>query len=211
MPVDGVLRQRGELGEQLLALAGGERRGDTDVVHHAVVVEQAEQHRADALAVLVDAVAGQRAVGGALVLDLDEGPLVRLVRVVEALGDDAVEPGALEDREPVVGDGGIGARRRDEHARTRLDDVDQPGPTLAQRPRQPRLVAEGEEVEGDERARRLLGQPVDPRRRRVDALQQGVEVEPVAVGVGDDDLAVDDDVVGQGRQRGPGGARGSSG
>ena len=32
----------------------------------------------------------------------------------------------------------------------------------------------------------------------MDALQQGVEVEPLAVGVGDDDLAVDDDVVGQG-------------
>ena len=32
----------------------------------------------------------------------------------------------------------------------------------------------------------------------MDALQQGVEVEPVAVGVGDDDLAVDDDMVGKG-------------
>ena len=197
MPVEGVLGQRGQFGEQFLALLDGERGRDTDVVHHPVVVEQSQEHRADAFAVLVDAVSGQRTVRRALVLDLDQGPLVRLVLVVEPLGDDAVESGAFERREPLVGHCGVLARRRDEHARTGLDDVDQLGSALAERPAEPRLVTEGEEVEGDEDGRRLGGEPVDPRHRRVDPLQQGVEVEPAATGVRDDDLAIDDDVVGE--------------
>ena len=56
-------------------------------------------------------------------------------------------------------------------------------------------AAGGEKVEGDERRRRRHRQLGDPRRRRVQALLQGVEVE--AVGAGDDDLAVDDRAVGQ--------------
>ena len=55
-------------------------------------------------------------------------------------------------------------------------------------------AADGEQVEGDERRRRRDRQLGDPRRRRVQALLQGVEVE--AGGAGDDDLAVDDRAVG---------------
>ena len=51
--------------------------------------------------VLVPAEAGDGAVGGALVLDLDHRPLAGLVRAIEPLGDDAVEAGALEPVEPV--------------------------------------------------------------------------------------------------------------
>ena len=90
-----------------------ERRRHADVLQLVVVVVQPEQQRADAVAVLVDAVAGDDALGRALVLDLDERPLVRQVRVVEALGDDAVEAGALEAPEPLGGRVPARARRRE--------------------------------------------------------------------------------------------------
>ena len=59
------------------------------MVERALVVVQAEQQRADvrARAVLVPAEAGDDAVGGALVLDLEHRALARLVRRVEPLGD----------------------------------------------------------------------------------------------------------------------------
>jgi hypothetical protein len=66
----------------------------------------------------------------------------------------------------------------------------QPRLPLGERRLEQRLVAEGQQVEGDEGRRGLLGQQVDPRLGRVDALQQRLEVQPVAAR--DDDLAVDD-------------------
>ena len=48
------------------------------------------------LPVLVPAEAGDDAVGGARVLDLDHRALAGLIRPVDRLGDHAVEPGALE-------------------------------------------------------------------------------------------------------------------
>ena len=59
------------------------------------------------------------------------------------------------------------------------------------------LVAEREQVPGDERRRRLGGEHLDPRRRRVDPEQQRLELE-LAV-ARDDDLAVEDAAL---RQRG---------
>ena len=58
-----------------LARRGGEAARDADVVQHAVVVVEPEQQRADALAVLVHAEAGDDAVGGAQVLHLEHGAL----------------------------------------------------------------------------------------------------------------------------------------
>ena len=78
------------------AARDAERRRDADVVHVAVVVEQAEHERADALAVLVHAEPADGAVDGALVLHLEHHPLVGLVRAPRRLGDHAVEAGALE-------------------------------------------------------------------------------------------------------------------
>ena len=52
-------------------------------------------------AALVPAEPGDHAVRGALVLDLHHHPLVLAVRLVDGLGDHAVEPGALEAGEPV--------------------------------------------------------------------------------------------------------------
>ena len=72
------------------------------MVQHALAVEQAQQQRAhDALAQLVPAEPGDDAVRGPLVLDLEHRTLARLIRRIEALGDDAVEAGALEPVEPV--------------------------------------------------------------------------------------------------------------
>ena len=132
------------------------------MVERALVVVQAEQQRADvrARAVLVPAEAGDDAVGGALVLDLEHRPLARLVRRVEPLGDHAVEAGALEPLEPVGGgravagrraSGGPAARRRRGRASSRARRS--PCGDVAQV-----LVAEREQVPGDERW------PATPRR-----------------------------------------------
>ena len=85
------------------------------------VVIQPEQQRADVRpgAVLVPAEAGNDAVGGALVLDLEHRPLPRLVPRLETLGDDAIEAGALEPIEPVRGL--VPIRRRGRQVDRRLD------------------------------------------------------------------------------------------
>ena len=113
MPVERIGGARLEFGEQFGSARHAERRGHTHRVHLARFVEQAEQQRADALAVLVDAVAGDRAVGGSGVLHLDERALARLVGSVDRLGDDAIEAGALEALEPFLRAPAIGARRRE--------------------------------------------------------------------------------------------------
>src|SRR3954451_17368354 len=60
--------------------------------------------------VLGPAESGDDAVGRALVLDLEHRPLAGLVRALEALRNDAVEPGALEPIEPVRGERAIEGR-----------------------------------------------------------------------------------------------------
>ena len=70
-------------------------------------------------------------------------------------------------------------------------------PPLALRHRPEVLVAEREQVPGDERRGRLGGEHLDPRRGGMDPQQQRFEVEPVVAG--DDDLAVEDAPIGQGR------------
>ena len=100
-----------ELGQQFGAALDGERCHDADVVQIAVVVVQPEQQRSDPVAVFVDAVAGDHAVGGALMLDLDQRALVGRVRVAQPLGDHAVEAGALELGEPALSDSCIGCVR----------------------------------------------------------------------------------------------------
>ena len=61
------------------------------------------------------------------------------------------------------------------------------------------VVAEGQQVPGDEARRRLGGEHPNPRLGRMDAQEQGVEIEP-AVAAGDDHLAVEDATL---WQRGP--------
>ena len=151
------------------------------------------------MTVLVDAVAGDGTVGGALVLHLDQRALARLVGARERLGDHAVEPGALESTEPFVGDvaRSVLAGVRCTVAFGAIEGLEQ-RPAVGHRHVEHGSIAVGEHVEGDERGGRLRGQPIDARLGGMDALQQRVEVEPVATGVGDDDLAVDDAAFRQG-------------
>ena len=79
------LAQRLQLLRELLARRHRERRRDADVVQHAVIVVEAEQQRADGvLAALVPAEAGDHAVGGARVLDLEHRALARLVGALDS-------------------------------------------------------------------------------------------------------------------------------
>ena len=66
-------------------------------------------------AALVPAEAGDHAVGGARVLDLEHRALARLVRRVGRFGDDAVEPGAFEALQPVTRGRGVAGQRRQEN------------------------------------------------------------------------------------------------
>ena len=101
MVVERVVAERRDVVEQLRAQRRRDAARDADVVQRAVVVVEAEQQRADALAVFVDAVPGDHAVGRAFVLHLHHRALAGPVRAVERLGDDAVEPRAFEVLEPV--------------------------------------------------------------------------------------------------------------
>jgi hypothetical protein len=129
------------------------------VVEDAGVVVEAEQQRADRLGAallgaLVPAEAGDDAVGGASVLDLQHRPLARLVRRVERLGDDAVEAGALELAQPRGGDLAVARRRRQVERRRRVREQRlESGAALVLRPLGEALAGRGEEVEGDERRR----------------------------------------------------------
>ena len=72
-------------------------------------------------------------------------------------------------------------------------------------------VVERQQVERHERRGRLLGEHAHSRLGRMDALLEGVEVEAATLGVGDDDLAVDDASIGQGVERAAAAIRGSTG
>jgi hypothetical protein len=146
----------------------------------------------------VHPVAGDDAVGGAHVLDLEHHPLVRLVRQVERLGDDAVESGALELVEPPQGDVAVGRGRRDVHGRTGVRQrlLERPAP-VGERLCQQRPVAEREQVERHEMRRRLFREEPNAAVGGVDALLERLELEPFARGVWHDELAVHDAALGQ--------------
>src|SRR3989442_10412863 len=122
MALERVLSEGRQVGDELLSNRVGERRGDADVVQRAILVIEAEQERADhrAGAVLVPAEAGDHAVGGARVFDLDHRALAGAVGRVQTLRHDAVEPGPLEATEPVLREGAIARGRREGHWRYRV-------------------------------------------------------------------------------------------
>ena len=86
-----------------------------------------------------------------------------------------------------------GVRARDTSAASTLAELfDQQLVALGQRTIEQRIVVECQQVEGDERRRRLGGESADAGFGGMDALQQRVEVEPAIIGGRHDDLAVDD-------------------
>ena len=191
MALERVHAQRRQLLGQLLAHRHRERRRHADVLQAAAVVVEAEQQRADlVVAALVPAEAGDDAVGGARVLDLDHRALARLVGGVDRLGDHAVEAGALEALEPLGRQRAIVGHRREVDRRGGgAEQPLEPGAAFVLRQLADVAAVDREQIEGDERRRRLRGQLRDPRRGRVQAQLQAIEVEPVRPG--DDDLAVD--------------------
>src|SRR5688500_20247730 len=105
MVLDRVLAQRRELVYQRLSRRHAEGCADPYVLQYAALVVEPEEERADrVLAALVPAEARHRALGGTRVLHLDHRALAGEVRARLGLRDDAVEPGALEARQPVERD-----------------------------------------------------------------------------------------------------------
>ena len=161
-----VDHQRLELGEQLAPARHRERADHADgrQAAHAVtplrrrrrlVDVEAEQQRPDRVrGGLVDAVAGDHAVGRPHVLDLRHHPLVGLVGEVGALGDHAVEPGALEALEPGARDLLVAGDRREVDRRrgVRQRPLER-GAAVRERLAREVVVAEREQVEGDEARR----------------------------------------------------------
>ena len=163
-----------------------ERSDDADVHEPAAIVVEAEQQRAHRPRVgLVRPVAGHHAVRRSDVLDLEHHPFVRLVGPLERLGDDAVEPRALELVEPPLRHLGIVGGRGEVDRRLRAGQrLLEHAASLAERLTGEVAVAEREQVERDEVRRGALGEQLDPALGRVDPLLQGLEVEPPARGSG---------------------------
>ena len=106
---------------------------------------------------LVPAEAGDDAIGGARVLDLDHRALARLVARPTRLGDDAVEAGAFEARRASRRDRAIARHRREVERRLRPRRAASRALRAARPAASPRDVAppDREHVERDERRRRL--------------------------------------------------------
>ena len=163
------------------------------MLQHAAIVIQTEQQRAHRVfSALVPAEARNDAISCARVLDFDHRALARLIRDVRRLGDDAVETGAFEARQPfaarslrsrVIGvrwTGGSTSCKRCSKQRA----------TLALRLQashcRPSIAST---IERDKRRRRFLRQLGDARRCRMQPQLKRIEVE--AARLDDDDLAVD--------------------
>ena len=168
------------------------------MVERALVVEQAQQQRPDvrARAVLVPAEPGDDAVGGALVLDLEHRPLAGLVGPSSRLATTPSRPA------PSNRSNQSAAVARSRVAGVRWTGGCAPPRTASRRARRSPCgtsrrssspSASRSQATND--AGRLLGQHLDPRRRRVDAQQQRLEVE--AAVARDDDLAVEHAALGQ--------------
>jgi len=181
-----------KLSPQLAAHRHRERADHPDARELARRPVEAEQQRADrVVAGLMRPVAGYDAVGGALVLDLEHDPLVGLIETGGRLGDQPVEPGALELREPLPGHCGVRCRGREVDRRPdgRQGGFER-GPALGERPPGVVIGTKGEQVERDEVRGRLRGEQPHPARGGMQAQLQRLEVEPSGREIRQDDLAV---------------------
>ena len=143
----------------------------------------------------MDAVAERDDVGGAGVLDLQHRALVRLVGVVEALGDDAVQTRSLELGEPASRGRGIFGRPG--HVHGRLDarqQILELGAARGERCLAQIAVAASQQVEDDEQGGRLVRQLRDAGGGGVDARAERLPVQPLRAPRPrwNDDLAVDE-------------------
>ena len=205
MAVERALAQRRQLGRPArLPHRHRERRRDADVVQPPASSYSPSSSDPTQLVLprLVPAEAGDDAVGRARVLDLDHRALARL-RTCRPAGF-AITPSrpAPSNRASHSRATAAIARHRRQVDR-RLDAREralEPRAPLALRRRADVAAIDREQIERDERRRRLLRQLRDARRRRMQPHLQRVEVE--AARRRDHDLAVDDAAVRQaGEQR----------
>ena len=177
LPERAVRGELTETPEQLLTIGVAETGTVTDEGELAVVVVEAEEEGADLASVLVLPEAPDHHVDRAPVLDLDHRSLARLVGAVELLGDDPVAPSRLVFVEPPPRRVLVGGRRREVPRMLQaLGQLHQPLAALAERKRPKVFSSQRQDVERHELGRRLRGQLLDPRLRRVDALLQHVEL-----------------------------------
>ena len=111
VPSSSRTHQRLELVDELQPPLLGERRDPADADHPLLTVRlgvEAEQQGSHALPGLVHAVPVDNGVGGPGVLDLQHRSLARGVCLLQRLGHDPVQAGALEPLEPVPGDVRVG-------------------------------------------------------------------------------------------------------
>ena len=128
--------------------------------------------------------AGDDAIHGALLLDLDHRARSGLVAEVAMLGDDAVDSGT--DVEP-LGRATLVVRdlRQLQRRRGGGEELFQQPPSFDKRPGAHVDIVVGDQVERHERRRRLGTEALHTRGRRMQSPQQRLEV------AGDDDLAVE--------------------
>ena len=155
------------------------------------IVVQPEQQRPDQLvpALGVPPEPRDHAVSASDVLHLHHRPLAGRVGAALRLGHDAVEPGALEAREPIGGKRGIAGHRREMHRWSdALEQRLQLAAALGLRLVPDVAAIDGKQVEGHEGGGDLARQLRHARRCRMQPHLQGIEVEPVRGG--DDDLSI---------------------
>jgi hypothetical protein len=100
-----------------------------------------------------------------------------------------IQPRPLEAAEPILGQHPILGGGRETHRIRAIQHRLQPFPPDRQRHRAQILIADREQVPRHERRRRLRRQQLYPRRRRMDAQQKRLEVEPLLAD--DHDLPID--------------------
>src|SRR5262249_1482502 len=174
-----------ELLGQRLAFRGFDVRGEADVMQQTGLVVEAEQERADDVRAFAVAEAPDDAIGAAEILDLLHrravgGPVLD----VATLGDTAVQSAGAAF-EPALGLGGVGGdgRELDRAVPFELPPRErfEPLAALLERQReQGTAVFRREQVENDEAGRGLGRQFLHPARRRMDPLQQRVEIIGIA-------------------------------
>src|SRR5688500_3176335 len=150
------------------------------MMERALVVEQPEQQRADAVLVtlLVPAKARHDTIAVALVLDLEHHALVRLVGHGPRLRDDAVEPGAFEACKPICCDRNVWRGRRQIQGRLGTSQqLRQALPPPLERQGTQVALTLRQQIEKYDRRRSLFREHTYTRCRRMNAHLQRVEVE----------------------------------
>src|SRR5690606_14763221 len=174
-----IRAERGQLASQLLAPRHRKGGRDADVVQHPIIVIQSKQQRADGVRrVLVPPKAADHAIRCAFVLYLDHPALARLVRLPGRFQNDPVQSSALKLLEPPLTRFAVSCDGSQiDRGRNALQKVLEPSATFFLRLGHEVLPVDGEEIESDERGRRLGRQFLNAGAGGMEAKLQGVEIQ----------------------------------